>query len=69
MDSRIPSVIRPLLTAYLILTDKALPGFISALYLHGSIALDAFQETLSDIDFIAVISRPCTASDHRPASG
>lgn len=61
--TRIPPVIQPFLNEYLRLTEKELPGLLTAFYLHGSVALDAFQEHLSDIDFIAVLSRPCTASD------
>lgn len=63
MQTRIPHLIHPLLDDYISLTTKELPGFLTAFYLHGSIALDAFQESLSDIDFIAVISRTCTTSD------
>lgn len=33
------------------------------LYVHGSLALGAFQHGLSDIDFITITSRRCTASD------
>lgn len=61
--TRIPPAIQPLLDEYIRLTAKDLPGFITAFYLHGSVALDAFQDGLSDIDFVAVISRPCSASD------
>lgn len=61
--TRIPPIIQPLLNEYLRLTEEKLPGLLTAFYLHGSVALDAFQEHLSDIDFIAVLSRPCTASD------
>jgi len=63
VDSRISLAIQPLLTNYLTEVDAALPGFVQGLYLHGSIALGAFNEQRSDIDFIAVISRMCTAAD------
>ncbi len=42
---------------------KELPYFLSGFYLHGSIALNAFNAQLSDIDFIAFMSRQCTAND------
>ncbi|MEO7910952.1 MAG: aminoglycoside adenylyltransferase domain-containing protein [Roseiflexaceae bacterium] len=36
---------------------------MAACYLHGSIALDAFDPQLSDIDFITLGSRACTPDD------
>jgi hypothetical protein len=63
MDQRIPPATRPLLTEYLAALKRELPGFVSACYIHGSIALDAFHQAKSDIDFIAVISRRATAQD------
>lgn len=36
---------------------------IAGLYIQGSIALDAFNERFSDIDFVAVLSRPCTEAE------
>jgi hypothetical protein len=63
MDSRVPAQIRPLLEEYICSLDKELPGFVTGLYLHGSIALDAFNEDHSDIDFIAFISRQTTDDD------
>lgn len=63
MDARIPELIQPLLNTYLTLVDQSLPGFMLAVYVHGSISLGAFNEHFSDIDFIAVISRVCTEDD------
>ncbi len=63
MDSRIPELIQPLLNHYLTLIEQSLPGFMLGFYLHGSIALGAFNEHFSDIDFIATISRVVTADD------
>src|SRR5215813_10369721 len=63
MDSRIPELIQPLLNTYLAQVERLLPGFMTGFYIQGSIALGAFNEQLSDIDFIAVISRVCTADD------
>ena len=62
-QSTIPDSVKPLLEAYLNHVQTELPGFAAALYLHGSIALDAFDIRHSDIDFIMIISRPCTADD------
>ncbi len=63
MDNRIPEVIQPMLQAYLDLLKSELSGFVEAVYLHGSIALDAFDERQSDIDMVTVISRPAGESD------
>jgi hypothetical protein len=45
------------------LINDALPGLLTDLYLHGSVALGAYEPGLSDIDFIAITSRRCTPSD------
>ncbi len=63
MDSRIPEAIRPMLLAYLDLLDRELPNLITAVYLHGSIALDAFDEQRSDIDMVAVMAHPASRDD------
>lgn len=63
MDERIPGVIRPVLETFLGALQDELPGFVTALYIHGSVALGAFHEPSSDIDFIAVTSRRATGED------
>lgn len=63
MDSRIPALIQPLLTDYLAQIDAQIPNFLAGLYIHGSIALDAFNPRSSDIDFIALIDHPATTSE------
>lgn len=63
MPAPVPDVIQPLLAEYLSLLDQKLPGFISSCYIQGSIALDAFNERLSDIDMVAFLSRGWTESD------
>ena len=57
MNTRIPQIIQPMLQAYVDLLNRELPDFVEAVYLHGSIALDAFDEGQSDIDTVVVISR------------
>lgn len=59
----IPQEIQPLLDDYLALMRTQLPDLLGAMYLHGSIALDAFQPHTSDIDFVTVINRCCTDDD------
>lgn len=59
----VPDQIKPLLEEYLLLMEKKLPDFLSGFYLHGSLALGAFNEHLSDIDFIAVTTRNWAESE------
>jgi len=63
MDNRIPDVIRPMLQAYLDQLNQQLPDFAQAVYVHGSIALDAFDEQRSDIDTLVVINRRASEDD------
>jgi Domain of unknown function (DUF4111) len=63
MDQRIPEAIRPLLQDYLQLLSNGLPDLAEAVYLHGSIALGAFNDRLSDIDFITVLHHCPTANE------
>jgi Domain of unknown function (DUF4111) len=62
-DARIPELIRPLLQDYLGLLAHCVPSLIDACYLHGSVALNAFNERLSDIDFITVVRHNPTSHD------
>jgi len=45
---------RPLLDGVLRSVEGPLPGWLQRFYLHGSIALGAFDESLSNPDLIAV---------------
>jgi hypothetical protein len=63
MTDRVPALIEPLLDEYLLLVETKLPGFLSGFYLQGSIAFEAFNERLSDIDFVALLSRGWNESD------
>jgi hypothetical protein len=63
MSSQIPPAIVPLLDEYVTLMEQQLPGLLVGFYLHGSIALGAFNPRSSDIDAIAVVNRRCTATD------
>jgi hypothetical protein len=60
---RIPEVIHPLLHDYMQLLAQSVPDLTEACYLHGSIALNAFNERLSDIDFVTVLRRRPTPQD------
>jgi hypothetical protein len=48
---------------YLGALQSDLPGLVTALYLHGSVALRAYDPHFSDVDFLALLSRRCTSSD------
>lgn len=63
MAATIPPTVQPILDEYISLVNNALPGLLAGLYLHGSIALDAFTPGLSDIDAIMLTSRRCTPAD------
>ncbi|MBW4623234.1 MAG: DUF4111 domain-containing protein [Cyanosarcina radialis HA8281-LM2] len=63
MNAKIPEAIYPLLDDYMQLLDRSVPDLAEAFYLHGSIALGAFNERMSDIDFIAVLRRRPTPQD------
>lgn len=63
MPAPIPALVQPVLDAYIDLAGRRVPGLLEGFYLHGSLALDAFDPRLSDIDFVAVTSRRCTPED------
>ncbi|MEU0544943.1 aminoglycoside adenylyltransferase domain-containing protein [Nocardia sp. NPDC005978] len=57
----VPPIVLDSVTTFLALADSELPVSIEGLYLEGSVALDDFQPDASDIDFVAVTSRPLDA--------
>jgi hypothetical protein len=63
MHPTLPDAIQPLMQEYLTQVEQRLPGLMTACYLHGSVALGAFEPALSDVDFITVVSRRCTPDD------
>lgn len=63
MSAEIPQPVQRVLGEYVDLANEALPGLLAGVYLHGSLALGAFDSRLSDIDFITITSRRCTATD------
>lgn len=63
MSAVLPPEARAVLYTYRDLVGVAAPGLVTGLYLYGSLALDAFNPQLSDIDFVAVTSRRCTPGD------
>jgi hypothetical protein len=63
LSTAIPASIQPVIDDYIRLITATLPDFLTGFYLHGSLALGAFNLHFSDIDFVAIASRRCTPSD------
>lgn len=55
--------VRDRVNQHLQTVDQAIPGLIEMLYLTGSVALGDYRPTASDIDFLAVTSRPLNDDD------
>ena len=53
----IPIIVKTVLDEYITLFHERLPNTLEGFYLQGSIALDAYVEDSSDLDFIAIINR------------
>ena len=62
MDSRITSLVQPLLEAYLEALEPLRDHFYG-IYIYGSIALKAFEEMESDIDIMALTQGEWSASE------
>jgi hypothetical protein len=60
---RLPKPIHLIIEKYIQLTENRLAGLIGGFYIVGSIALDEFNERLSDIDFVAVLNRKAAFSE------
>ncbi|UAL53795.1 MULTISPECIES: aminoglycoside adenylyltransferase domain-containing protein [Metabacillus] len=63
MDSRVPIPVQNILHEYISLFHERIPNTLEGLYLHGSIALNAFINGTSDIDFVAIINRLLTVAE------
>jgi hypothetical protein len=59
----IPPLATLVLDAYRRLLDERAPGLVDGLYLHGSVALGAWVEGKSDLDFVAILARPADKRD------
>ncbi|WP_237665060.1 GNAT family N-acetyltransferase [Sutcliffiella horikoshii] len=60
MMEKIPESVQKVLALYIDKCNQALPGLLEGLYLHGSLAIGAYIEGESDVDFVAVTSRKLT---------
>ncbi|MCL1696896.1 aminoglycoside adenylyltransferase domain-containing protein [Lysinibacillus sp. BPa_S21] len=68
MDSRVPLHVQNILNDYINLFQNKVPNTLEGFYLHGSIALNAYINGSSDIDFIAVVNRSLTEEDMKVIS-
>jgi hypothetical protein len=59
----IPLIVDKVINEYITLFNEHLPETIEGLYIHGSIALNAYVEDSSDIDFITITNRPLAEKD------
>lgn len=63
MMSHIPSDIQNLLDDFLSEINAQKANLLRGFYLYGSLAYGAYNPQKSDIDFIAILNRPCTEDD------
>ncbi|MED3572682.1 aminoglycoside adenylyltransferase domain-containing protein [Cytobacillus praedii] len=63
MDSRVPLSVQKILSEYVSLFHERIPNTLEGLYLHGSIALNAYIDGSSDIDFVGIIKRHLTEAE------
>jgi hypothetical protein len=59
----VPAVVRESVDRHLRQLDRSVPGLVDGLYLVGSVALGDYRPGASDVDFLAVTSRPLDAGD------
>lgn len=63
MDARVPAALQPMLAELLSRLQRELPGLIAGVYLYGSVAYGAFDAAASDVDCLALTTRPCGEDD------
>lgn len=59
----IPVTVETVINEYINLLKAYFPGILEGVYIHGSIALNAYVEDSSDIDFITIINRRLSEED------
>ncbi|CAG7632459.1 hypothetical protein PAESOLCIP111_03382 [Paenibacillus solanacearum] len=65
----IPSNVEPAIRMWCRALEAALPDRLESVYLYGSIALGAYVEGSSDVDFIAFVKRPLSVEDLAAIAG
>lgn len=63
MDSKVPIPVQNILSEYIDLFHERIPDTLEGLYLHGSIALNAYINGSSDIDFMAIVNHHLTEQE------
>lgn len=61
--SELPTLVQKVLDEYIALVNDRLPNTLEEVYLQGSIALGAYVENSSDIDFITITNRRLLESE------
>ncbi|WP_347550187.1 hypothetical protein ABFG93_01325 [Pseudalkalibacillus hwajinpoensis] len=56
----LPTMVQGCMEDYLFMFNEHLPNKLEGLYIHGSIALQAYVPGSSDIDFITILNRRCS---------
>ena len=54
---QIPQLVTEVMNDYMSLVNERFPNLLEGVYIQGSIALDAYVEGSSDIDFVTIMSR------------
>lgn len=62
MTPRLPTIVQDLVASYLAALTPVM-SLIHGMYIHGSVALGAFDERFSDIDVVVVTRHPLTSID------
>jgi Nucleotidyltransferase domain len=65
----IPHVVGAVTAAHATWLEAERPGLVDGLYLGGSVALGDYRPGWSDVDFVAVVSRPLQPEDVRFLNG
>lgn len=63
MNPCIPEPVKPIIEHYISLLNKQLPDQVVGFYLVGSLALGEFNESFSDIDFVAILNKQTTSKE------
>jgi hypothetical protein len=64
----LPEQLKAPIRTYLAALDESLPGLLTGLYVVGSVALDDYQERVSNIDLLAVSHDPWPEASLTPAA-
>jgi predicted nucleotidyltransferase len=59
----LPKEVKAFLEEYINLVNKYIPSTLEEIYIHGSIALGAYEHKSSDIDLLTVMNRRLTEED------